>query len=182
MSEQTITLITIILVVFALSAFIWPFALGIHLELEGRKKRNEPPDYDERQKLARQRAGNHALYVLLGFLGLWAIVDRIGWLSWTGSILDLVLCALILTWCVWSSDCILHDGFSSWKDRQKNADALSGTYSLWIMMFVRPFCEHGVTASWMPFIFACVNIAVLLTVVLYKARRDKKAAQEEDAP
>ncbi|MBD5161731.1 MAG: hypothetical protein HDT14_06930 [Oscillibacter sp.] len=182
MSEGTITLITILLVVFALSAFIWPFALGIHLELEGRKKRGEPPDYDERQKLARQRAGNHALYALLGFLGLWVIVDQIGWFAWTSSVLDLVLCALILTWCVWASDCILHDGFSSWKDKQKNADALSGTYSLWIMLFVRPFCEHGITASWMPFIFAFVNIAALLTVVLYKARRDKKLDAEDGAP
>lgn len=181
MSEQTITLITILLVVFALSAFIWPFALGIHLELEGRKKRGEPPQYDERQKLARQRAGNHAMYVLLTFLVLWVIVNQIGWFTWTESVLDLVLCALILTWCVWASDCILHDGFSSWKDKQKSADGLSGSYSVSIMWLVHPFCKHGVTASWMPLIFAWVNIAVLLTVVLYKTRRDKKAAQEEDA-
>ena len=182
MSEQTITLITILLFIFVLSAFIWPFALGIHLELEGRKKRGEPPQYDERQKLARQRAGNHAMYVLLAFLVLWVIVDQIGWFTWTESILDLVFCALTLTWCVWASDCILHDGFSSWKDKQKNADALSGTYSLWIMLFVRPFCEHGITASWMPYIFACGNMAVLLVVEIYKTRRDKKAAQEEDTP
>lgn len=182
MSDETITLITILLVVFALSAFIWPFALGIHLELEGRKKRGEPPQYDERQKVARLRAGNHAMYVLLTFLVLWTIVNQLGWFTWTSSILDLVLCALILTWCVWASDCILHDGFSSWKDKQKNADALSGTYSLWIMMFVRPFCEYRITAAWLPFIFACVNTAVLLTVVLYKARRDKKTTQEEDVP
>ena len=182
MSDVTITLITGLLFVFALSAFIWPFALGIQSELEGRKKRGEPPQYDERQKLARQRAGNHAMYVLLTFLVLWAIVNQIGWFTWTSSILDLVLCALILTWCVWASDCILHDGFSSWKDKQKNADNLSGTYSIFIMLFVRPFCDSGITASWLPFIFACINIAVLLIVVTYKARRDKKAAQEEDAP
>lgn len=182
MSDSTITLITGLLFLFALSAFIWPLALGIHLELEGRKKRGEPPQYDERQKLARQRAGNHAMYVLLTFLVLWAIVNQIGWFAWTDSILDLVLCALILTWCVWASDCILHDGFSSWKDKQKNADNLSGTYSVLIMTFVRTFCENKITASWLPFIFAWVNIAVMLVVVTYKARRDKKAAQEEDAP
>ena len=181
MSDATITLITVLLFVFALSAFIWPFALGIQSELESRKKRGELPQYDERQKLARQRAGNHAMYVLLIFLVLWAILNQIGWFTWTNSILDLVLCALILTWCVWASDCILHDGFSSWKDKQKNADNLSGTYSIFIMLFVRPFCDSGITASWMPFVFACVNMAVLLGVMLYKTRRDKKSAQEEDA-
>ncbi|MBD5150474.1 MAG: hypothetical protein HDT18_08955 [Oscillibacter sp.] len=182
MSDATITLITGLLFVFALSAFIWPIALGIHLELEGRKKLGEPPQYDERQKLARQRAGNHAMYVLLTFLVLWAIVNQIGWFAWTNSILDLVLCALILTWCVWASDCILHDGFASWKNKQKNPNAISGTYSVWIMLFVRPFCAYGITASWMPYIFTYVNIAVLCIVLIYKARRDKKAAQEEDAP
>ena len=68
MSDGTITTITILLFVFVLSAFIWPIALGIHLEMEGRKKRGEPPAYDERQKLARLRAGSHAMYALLFLL------------------------------------------------------------------------------------------------------------------
>lgn len=37
MSEGTMTLITILLFVFALSAFVWPLALGVHLEVEEKK-------------------------------------------------------------------------------------------------------------------------------------------------
>lgn len=96
MSDGTITVITVLLFVFALSAFVWPLALGVHLELEERKKRGEPPAYDERQKLARLRAGSHAMYTLLFFLVFWAVMDQIGWFDWTSSILDLVLCALML--------------------------------------------------------------------------------------
>ncbi|MBD5151356.1 MAG: hypothetical protein HDT16_02410 [Oscillibacter sp.] len=182
MSDQTITLITILLFIFVLSAFIWPFALGIHLELEERKKRNEPPDYDERQKLARQRAGNHALYVLLGFLALWTIVDQIGWFSWTGSVMDMSLCAMLLAWGVWTSECILNDAFVTWKNKQLGASGSAATTVTIMVLWINNFRSMGIVDSWMPSIFACGNMAVLLTVVLYKTRRDKKAAQEEDAP
>ena len=182
MSEGTMTLITILLFVFVLSGFIWPLALGVHLELEGRKKRGEPPAYDERQKLVRLRAGNHAMYALLGFLALWVIVDRTGWFSWTGSVLDLVMCAMLLAWCVWASECIQHDGFSSWKDKRKDADIVVITYSMPVIMFVRTFCDSEVTASWVPFILACANMAVLCAVLLYKWRREKRAEKEEDTP
>ena len=181
MSDGIITTITILLFVFVLSAFIWPIALGLHLELEGRKKRGEPPAYDERQKLARLRAGNHAMYTLLFFLVLWAIIDRTGWFDWTASILDLVLCALMLTWCVWASDCILHDGFSSWKDKRKDADLMVITFSLPMATFVRSFCDSGITASWVPFLFACADFVAFCAVLLCKWRREKHTEREEEA-
>lgn len=179
MSEGTITLITVLVFVFALSGFIWPLALGVHLEQEARKKRGEPPAYDERQKLARLRAGNHAMYVLLAFLALWAVVDRTGWFGWTESVLDLVLSAILLAWCVWASDCILHDGFSSWKDKRQDADVMVITYSMPVIMFVRTFCDCGITASWVPFIFACADLIVFCAVLLCKLKRAKRAEKEE---
>lgn len=178
MSDGTITVITVLLFVFALSAFVWPLALGVHLELEERKKRGEPPAYDERQKLARLRAGSHAMYTLLFFLVFWAVMDQIGWFDWTSSILDLVLCALMLAWCVWASDCIWHDAFITWKDKRKDADILGMNYSIPMMFFVRAFCAAEITTSWVPFIFACANIVVLCIVVFCKYRRDKKAEKE----
>ena len=45
-------------------------------------------------------SGNHTLFVLLGFLGAWAAVDQVGRLPWTGSLLDMTLCALMLAWSV----------------------------------------------------------------------------------
>lgn len=121
------------------------------------------------------------MYVLLCFLVLWAIIDQIGWFDWTASILDLVLCALILTWCVWASDCILHDCFSGWKDKRKDADTMALTYCMPMAMFVRPFCDCDITASWVPFIFACANAVVSCIVLLYKWRKTKHAEREEGA-
>lgn len=130
MSDGTITTITILLFVFVLSAFIWPIALGIHLELEGRKKRGEPPAYDERQKLARLRAGSRAMYALLFFLVLWAIVDQIGCFDWTASVLDLVLCALMLTFVVWSGECILRGAMLGFNQRKSESGQIISYFSL----------------------------------------------------
>ena len=175
MNEETKTVITAGLLLFALAAWFWPLFLAVHLVAGDRKKRGEPPGYDERQKIARLKAGNHTLFVLLGFLGAWAAVDQVGRLPWTGSLLDMTLCALMLAWSVWAADCILHDAFVTWKDKRKNANAIVLTYCVSMSMFVRAFCVSGYCKSWMPFVFACAGAAVLAGVVLYKARQEKAA-------
>lgn len=172
MSEETKSIITVCLLLFAASAFIWPGAYALYLEQQQRKK--EPPRFDERQRLARRQAGNHALYVLLGFLVLWTAVDQTGCFAWTDSILDMVLCALLLTWGVWASDCILHDGFVGWKEKNtSNATAL--TYCTIMLTFVNTF--SGIVDSWAPFAFAVGNILLLVAVVLYKAQKDRLAGE-----
>ena len=179
MSEETKTVITAALLIFAAAAWIWPLAMGIHLEQEARKKRNEPPEYDERQRIARLRAGNHALYALLSFLLVWTIADQFGRFDWTGSMPDMTLCALLLSWSVWAGDCILHDGFVSWKDKRKDANASVLTYCISMLFFVRAFCASEVCASWAPFLFACGNAAAMTAVVIWKARKEKQAAAGE---
>ena len=182
MSEETKTIITVALLVFAAAAWIWPLALGIHLEQEARKKRNEPPQFDERQRLAQLRAGNRALYALLGFLIIWTILDHFGWFSWTGSILDMTLCGLILAWGVWASDCILHDAFVPWKDKRKDADASALMYCWMLLFWTNPSDSGpGVCDSRMPFIFSCVYVAVLTGLIIYKMRK-RKSAEVEEAP
>ena len=181
MSKETQTIITIALIAFAVIAWLWPILLGMQFELEERKKRNEPPDYDERQKLARQRAGNHALYVLLGFLALWTIMDQIGWFSWTGSVMDMSLCAMLLAWGVWTSECILNDAFVTWKNKQLGASGSAATTVTIMVLWINNFRSMGIVDSWMPFIFACGNMAALCVVVLYKTRRDKKLDTEDGA-
>lgn len=180
MSEETKTIITVALLVFAAVAWLWPLLYGMQLEIEAQKKRGDPPQYDERQRIARMRAGNHTLYVLLGFLLAWTAADQIGLFPWTSSILDMTMCALLLAWCVWASDCILHDAFVTWKDKRKDADALSLVYC-WMLFFWTNPTDSGpeICDSWLPFIFACVNTAVLIFVVIYKARKWKKAEAED---
>lgn len=180
MSKETQTIITVALLVFAAAAWLWPLLLGMQLELEARKKRGEPPQYNERQRIARLRAGNHALFALVGFLILWTILDQLGCFAWTGSVLDMTLCALILAWGVWASDCILHDAFITWKDKRKDADALALAYCWMLFIWTNP-SDSGpeVCDSWLPFIFSCVYAVTLTGVVLCKARKRKRAEIEE---
>lgn len=181
MSEESKTVITVALLAFAAAAWLWPLLMGIQFELEARKKRNEPPEYDERQRIARLRAGNHALFALLGFLGVWMAVDQFGWFAWTGSTLDLTLCALLLAWGVWAADCVLHDAFATWKDKRKDANAAALTFCIPMASFVRSFCVSGACMSWTPFLFACANALILASVIFYKYRKTKKA-EIEDTP
>jgi len=174
MSDRAQTAFLIGLLVFVVFAWIWPYAMAIQIEWEDRKKRGDPPDYDERQKLARLKAGNHALYVLIGYLMLWVVVDQIGWFAWTGYTLDMVLCGLILAWCVRMSECILNDALVSWKDKQLGASG-SAVFSATLMLtWTNGFKSTGIVDSVVPLVFACGNLAALCIVVLYKHWKDKK--------
>lgn len=179
MSEETKKIITSGLLLFAALAWLWPLLLGMQMEMEERKKRNEPPQYDERQRIARLRAGNHTLFVLIGFLIAWTAADKFGRFDWTGSLLDMTLCGLILAWCVWASECILRDAFTTWKDKRKNADALSVYYCGLILFWINPASGPGLCGSWAPFIFACAGTAALFGIVIYKAWKRKKTETGE---
>lgn len=181
MSEENKTFITVGLLLFALLGWLWPLLAAIQIEGENRKKQDEPPQYDERQRLARLRAGNHTLFALLGFLGVWTVLDQLGWFAWTASVLDMTLCALILAWGVWASDCILHDAFITWKDKRKDADALALVYCWMLFAWTNP-SDSGpeLCDSWMPFILSCVYAVGLSGIVIYKTRR-RKLAETEDA-
>ena len=152
------------------------------LDKKEREKRGEPPRFDERQRIARLRAGNHALYALLGFLLLWTVLDQLEWFAWTKSILDMALCALILTWGVWAADCILHDAFVTWKNKRKDADALTLVYCWTLLLWTNP-SDSGPEAvdSWLPFLFLCAYVVILSGIVIYKYRKRKKA-EAEDMP
>lgn len=182
MSKGAATAILIGLLIFVALAWIAPYAMAVQMEWEAKKRRGDPPDYDERQRLSRLRAGNHTLFVLLGFLSVWMAVDQFGWFAWTSSTLDLTLCALLLAWGVWAADCVLHDAFAPWKDKQKNADSFAATASLPMMMAARTFYDCGVCASWLPGAFAAANALALAGIALWKYRRDKKAENGDGAP
>ena len=120
MTDGTKNLILAILLVFALAAFLWPLAAGIYIEQRDRRKRGEPPEYDERQALARLRAGSHALSFLLCYLAVWGVMELAGWFAWTGIIPLMILCGCLLTLMVWAADCILHDAWTGWSQRKQN--------------------------------------------------------------
>jgi len=180
MSKDTENLIAVGLLLFAALAWLWPLLAAMQIEIDERKKRKEPPQYDERQKIARLRAGNHALFALLGFLLVWAIVDHLEWVPWTGAVLDLTLCGMILAWGIWAAECILHDAFITWKDKRKDADALALTYCWALFIWTNPLDSGmAICDTWLPFAFSCIYVAVLSGVIIYKARKRKKAEAED---
>lgn len=182
MTQETKSIVTAALLLFAALAWLWPPLMAMHLEQEDRKKRNEPPPYDERQRLARMRAGNHALYVLLGFLLVWTAADQFGWFWWTGSMLDMTLCGIILAYGVWSADCVLHDAFASRNDKRPDFEFMPLTYCGLMLIWLTPTSSAAkLCDSWLPFIFWSAVMALLICVAIYKIRKRKKA-EAEDTP
>ena len=178
MSEETKTIITVALLVFAAAAWIWPLALGIHLEQEARKKRNEPPQFDERQRLAQLRAGNRALYALLGLLAVWTVLDMTGLAAWTDSVIDLFLCALALFHGVWTLDCLLHDAYIGWRAKP-HANGFASLIAMYLFFLTNTFRAGAVTATWLPLLFAGCGFGTVRGGVLWQQRREK--GQTEDA-
>lgn len=181
MTEETKRIITIALLLFAALAWLWPVLMALHIDQEERKKRGEPPPYDERQRFARMRAGNHALYVLLGFLFVWAMTDQFKWFWWTSSTLDMTLCGMILTYSVWSADCVLHDAIAGWNEKRPDFEFLPLTHTGLILVWLNPKSGARICDSWLPSLFSCAGVVFLLGVAIYKMRKRKKA-EAEDMP
>lgn len=101
-----------VLVGFAVLVWILPVAAGVYMDRQTWKKRGEPADdtyakYDERQKLIRLEASQHALYALGIYLLLWIVLEMGGGILREDMTLPLLLGALALAWVVWSGECIL---------------------------------------------------------------------------
>lgn len=149
------------------------------LDKQEREKRGEPPRFDERQRIARLRAGSHALCALVVFLILWTILNQLGY-PWAQSIWTMLSCALLLTWGVWAVDCILHDGLIGWKEQKSTPNTFALTYT-WLLYFpINTLRSTGLTDSWLPFIFLMIDMSALGIAALYKWRQEKAAGKEEE--
>jgi hypothetical protein len=181
MTDGTKNLILAILLVFALAAFLWPLAAGIYIEQRDRRKRGEPPEYDERQALARLRAGSHALSFLLCYLAVWGVMELAGWFAWTGIIPLMILCGCLLTLMVWAADCILHDAWTGWSQRKQNIQGV--IFLIWGIQFVMqaPVQLRAGSAAWgIALIILGGGFCMLAGIAAYASRRQK--LDEDTAP
>lgn len=181
MTDGTKNLISAALLIFALSAFLWPLAGGIYIEQRDRRRRGEPPEYDERQALARLRAGSHALSFLLCYLAIWAVLELAGWFAWTGIIPLMILCGCLLTLMVWAADCILHDAWTGWSKRKQNVQG--AIFLIWGVQFMMqsPVQLHAGNAAWgMALLILGSGFLVLTGIAAYASHRQKLA--EDAAP
>ena len=178
MSNRTQFIAIIGMLALIFGAYLGALALIGYYDRKEHEKRGEPPRFDERQRIARLRAGNHALYALIIVLILWTVLDQLGY-DWLGNIWSMLFCALFLVWGVWSADCILHDGFIGWREQKNIPNSYALTYT--VMMLVPASHLRSIASSWLPEVFAFADAAVLCIVVLYKYRKEKRAEREEDA-
>ena len=178
MSNRTQFIAVIGMLALIFGAYLGALGLVAYYDKKEHEKRGEPPRFDERQRIVRLRAGNHALYALIVFLILWTVLDRLDY-AWLGNIWSMLFCALFLVWGVWSADCILHDGFIGWKEQKNIPNSYALTYTMLMLMPASNL--RSTAASWLPAAFVLADAAALGIVVLYKYGKEKRAEREEDA-
>lgn len=175
MSDNTQFIVGIGIIALIFGAFLFAMGLAAYYDEQEREKRGEPPRYDERQRIVRLRAGNRALAALVVYLVLWTICSQLGY-AWAQSIWSMLFSALFLVWGVWSVDCVFHDGFIGWKEQKNTPDYLAMTVT-WLLY---PTAYNFKGISWMPLLFVSADVVVLGAVLLYKRRKEKRMAGEED--
>ena len=130
-------IILAVLVVFAILVYLVPLIAGICMEEQERKKRGEPDNskaqYDERQKLIRLEAGTHALYTLAAYLLVWLVLEYLdALLRWETRTFTLLTAGLLLTFVVWSGECILRGAMLGFNQRKSESGQIISYFSLGI--------------------------------------------------
>ena len=127
-------IILAVLVVFAVLMWLMPIVAATYIEQQERKKRGEPDEskaqYDERQKLIRLEASNHALYALGGYLLVWAVLEFADALLWEDRTITLLLGGLMLAVVVWSGECILRGAMLGFNQRKNESGQIIRYFSL----------------------------------------------------
>ena len=121
--------ILIIVVIAAVLIYTLPFTVGLYIEQQDRKKWGEPDtskaQYDERQKLIRLKASQHALYVLGGYLLAWLVAEAAGLLPWEQRTVGLLGGGLMLAFTVWNGECILRGAMLGYNQRKNEGGQIS---------------------------------------------------------
>lgn len=176
-------------ILIALCALFWlgPMFAAAHFEAKERKKRGEAKAlYDERQHIARLRAGVHALYTLGGYLILWAALALTGRFAWTGATAELIFCGLALALCVWQADCTLHDAAVGWNQKKTAVNSQLSVYVTWgILTIIQSLTglSDGNIKKCVVWAFLSACLWALLGITLYvRRRRAERQAEPEDDP
>ena len=121
----------VLMIVLGLAGLIYilPLIAGIYMERQDRRKRGEPDStraqYDERQKLIRLKASEHALYILTGYLLVWLVVEAMDLLHWEDRTVGLLAGGLLLAFTVWNSECILRGAMLGFNQRKNEGGQIA---------------------------------------------------------
>ena len=181
-----------LIVALVVCGIFWlgPMCIAMRIEDQERKKRGEPPPnkalYDERQNLIRLRAGVHALFALVGYLGLWACLDvfggqKGGW-AWTGEAAPLIFGGVMLAAVVWTVECTLRDAAVGWNQKSGASSQLTvfSTYLLCCGTWGSLFWEEGQFVLSRVMYLTALGLAVMDLAVFFAKRRREKRLEQED--
>ena len=178
----------IFIVMMVICGILWlgPMCIAISIEDQERKKRGELPPgkalYDERQTIIRLRAGIHALFALIGYLVLWALLDFFGPWAWTGEVAPLVFGGVMLAAVVWTVECTLRDAAVGWNQKKDTTGPMT-TYSSCLMccaMWGNILWEDGGFVLSAVLYLTALGLAVMDLVIYVKHRRKKRLEQEDE--
>lgn len=178
-------IILAVLVIFAVLMWLMPVVAAAYIEQQERKKRGEPDEskaqYDERQKLIRLEASNHALFVLGGYLMVWMVLEFADMLLWEDRTITLLIGGLVLAVVVWSGECILRGAMLGFNQRKTETGQIIMYFALGASNILQGGIKLDVSVSLgVLAILLGISFMSLGGLMLYARHRRKLAENQLD--
>lgn len=181
MNTEKVVLITVLVITGLI--YILPLAAGLYVERRDRQKRGEPdPEkalYDERQRLIRMEAGNHALYVVYAYLVVWLVLEACDALAWPGRMMPLLGGGLILPLLVWNGECILRNARMGYNQGKNEGGQIVAYFTMGVLWTLTGALNLGnLSAKMLSMLQIPLGIGYLiLGGLMLAARRRRRLAE-----
>lgn len=181
---KTDTVILVVVLVLAGLIYILPMVAGICIEQQDRKKRGEPdPEkalYDERQRLIRLEAGNHALYAAFAYLVVWLVLETADVLTWPGRMVPLLGGGLLFPLQVREGECILRGARMGYNQRKNESGQIAAYFTMGVCWTFMGGVNLNIPSAT---VLSCLQIPLggsylLLGGLMLAARRRRRLAED----
>lgn len=181
MKVENVILITVL--VIAGLIYILPMVAGIYIEQQDRKKRGEPdPEkalYDERQRIIRLEAGNHALYAAFAYLVVWLVLEAAEVLTWPDRTLPLLGGGMLFPLLVREGECILRDAWMGYNQRKKEDGQITAYFTIGALWTLTGVVNLGnMSAKMLPVLQIPLGIGYLILGGLMLVARHRRRLAE----
>lgn len=181
MKVENVILITVL--VIAGLIYILPFAAGIYIEQHDRKKRGEPdPEkalYDERQRMIRLEAGNHALYAVYAYLVVWIVLEAVEVLTWPDRMVPILGGGLLFSMLVWNGECILRDARMGYNQGKNEGGQIAAYFTMGVLWALTGVLNlNNLSAKRLSMLQIPMGVGYLiLGILMLVARRRRRLAE-----
>lgn len=181
MKIENVILITVL--VIAGLIYILPMVAGIYIEQQDRKKRGEPdPEkalYDERQRIIRLEAGNHALYAVYAYLAVWLVLEVCGVLAWQDRMVPILGGGLIFPLLVWDGECILRDARMGYNQKKNEGGQIAAYFTMGVLWTLMGLLNLDTSSAKLSMVQIPMGVCYLIMGgLMLVARRRRKLAED----